>query len=308
MKISARLVFGFVAMVALQGWGNAVDDLRSANLEVRRDAIDRVQTMSDPRIPEACLPLLEDAGLSIRRQAARAIGSRADQIPAKRRPIFVAALRKCAQQSDESTALVIQRSIGLLTRDYRSPAFSVSPNGRWVLYEQRRRPMILDTRERQHQLLAPRSREPWFESDKVVKRGELISGGKKTKLLKLMVTNESATELFANGPEKKTAHWHPKSRGLAFTLRLQARFYVPICLWRARDGQLTVWSASSFRKFFGKPQWGTTTEFVRWSGDRAIIRIFDEDSAAEGDPFNAKGVFVWVDLNTNEVGLESNSK
>ena len=115
-----------------------IEALKSPEVGVRRRAIDQIQTIDDSRIPEACLPLLSDEGNSIRRQAARAIGSRFYQVPKNRVGIFVLALRKCAKAGPEDVTLIAYRAIGLLTRKAASLAFSRSPDGRWVLYEQRR--------------------------------------------------------------------------------------------------------------------------------------------------------------------------
>jgi hypothetical protein len=55
--------------------------LQSRNIETRYAAMRGLQTSLDPRIPEACLPVLQMEGDSIRRLAARAIGSRWQGIP-----------------------------------------------------------------------------------------------------------------------------------------------------------------------------------------------------------------------------------
>lgn len=51
-------------------------DLASDDLMTRYAAMDKLQTSLDPRLPDACLAVLEKDGSSIRRRAARAIGSR----------------------------------------------------------------------------------------------------------------------------------------------------------------------------------------------------------------------------------------
>jgi hypothetical protein len=52
----------------------------------------QIGTSNDPRLPDACLPVLKKEGNSIRRLAARAIGSQWHQIPKDRVPVFTAAL------------------------------------------------------------------------------------------------------------------------------------------------------------------------------------------------------------------------
>jgi len=59
----------------------AIQQLKSADAEVRIEAVRQLQTFLDSRIPDAMLPVLSDEGNSIRRLAARAIGSRWWQIP-----------------------------------------------------------------------------------------------------------------------------------------------------------------------------------------------------------------------------------
>src|SRR5438552_7411540 len=81
--------------------------LKSPEPDVRIAALRELQTSLDPRIPDAMLPLLADEGNSIRRLAARAIGSRWWQIPKK------------------------------------SDMFAASSNGRWIVYERRALPCLI---------------------------------------------------------------------------------------------------------------------------------------------------------------------
>jgi hypothetical protein len=277
-----------------------VAQLRSPDIGVRRRAIDQIQTLEDPRLPEACLPLLQDEGLSIRRQAARAIGSRFAQIPGARVDAFVAALRRCAKEGPEDVTFIAERAIGLLTRKFTSPAFSRSPDGRWVLYEQRRLPVVADRQLQSPQLLSPTHPDPeMISSDSFVALGNIEDLNQKTKLLKLMVTNDSMERLFH-------PHWQPQSKALALSPDIQRRFYEPIILWRARDGAVTTWSVRSFRALYGQrfPHWGTLCEFVKWRGTKALIHIYDVDDAGGGEPFDPKGIIVSVDVETWKIALE----
>jgi hypothetical protein len=63
------------------------------------------------------LPLLSDEGNSIRRLAARAIGSRWWQISKEKVPQFIEALRRNKKSEFEDERNMIARAIGLLTRD-----------------------------------------------------------------------------------------------------------------------------------------------------------------------------------------------
>jgi len=90
--LTASVFLGF-AIDCRSEW---MDDLHCSNIGVRRSAIDAIQTIDDQRIPAACLPRLTDEGDSIRRQAARAIGSRFYQISNKDRGRYIQALEACA--------------------------------------------------------------------------------------------------------------------------------------------------------------------------------------------------------------------
>ena len=60
--------------------------LQSQNIDTRQRAMFELQPVLDPRVPDACLPVLKMEGESIRRLAARAIGSRWHQISKERVP------------------------------------------------------------------------------------------------------------------------------------------------------------------------------------------------------------------------------
>jgi len=296
-----------------------VAELSSTNIDVRRVAIDRIQTLDDPRIPDACLPLLHDAGLSIRRQAARAIGSRFYQIPKDRLPVFIAAMKQYLrdvpndpEQADGYGDInVAVRGVGLLTRDFSGPAFSVSPDRKWVLYEQRRRPMIADTGLENRQLLAPElpaGIADWaWGFDDHVEKGAIVEDepSHSTGLLKLMWTYAPVTGLF-------DPHWQPESEGLELQPAIQHRFFRPACIWRSRDGAYRVFTVESFQPLYGKrfPHWGTTLDFVTWKGPKAVFKIYDCDNPGQSDPpdgfdsYDPVGILVSVDIDNWKIALE----
>jgi hypothetical protein len=306
-----------VALLCLAGClraGAATDwiaQLSSTNIEVRRVAIDLIQTLDDPRIPEACLPLLQDEGYSIRRQAARAIGSRYYQIRKARLPFFISAMQKCRQdfppgmdawdlQGDQR---VVDRGIGLLTDKLDGDAFSVSPNKKWVLYEQRRLPMIADTKLLSRELLAPSVPPdlPYEMFPTRVDHGNLVEElgpAQRIRLLKLMCTAGPVGDLFH-------PQWSPTSAGLVIQPAIQEKFFTPICLWRSRDGAYRVFAVNSFQKFYGNrfPHWGTIIDFVRWRGSKVFFRIYDCDYAGEG-PYDPTGILVSVDIRDWSTALE----
>lgn len=99
------------------------------------------------------LSLLSDEGNSIRRLAARAIGSRWWQLSKEKVLEFVAALRRNEKSEFEDERNMIARAIGLLQRDYKSKMFARSSNGRWVVYERSGLPCLIDTTTDTEELL-----------------------------------------------------------------------------------------------------------------------------------------------------------
>jgi hypothetical protein len=293
------LLIGF--LVALQGISHAGDEwlekLHSPDIAARRAAIGGIQTLDDPRIPEACLPLLADKGNSIRRLAARAIGSRFDRIPSGRVKDYVAALKKCADTTDQGIAKAMcERAIGLLLRNYSSDQFSVSPDGRWVLYEQRRLPVIADTRSQSHALLSPVVAPDHFYADTIIVDGnvEKYEPPRQTGLLKLMMTNAPVADLFEPA-------WHPKSEAVAFSPYVQWRFFHPISIWRASDGECRTFDTHGALLPLlpkGWPHWSTTIEFVKWDGPCAVLHVYDCDPAAGDIAYDPVGVQIAVDIRT----------
>ena len=127
--------------------------LKNPDPEVRVEALRALQTSLDPRIPEAVLPLLADAGNSIRRLAARAVGSRWWQIPKDRVPAFVAALKRNEASEFDDEKNMVQRGTGLLTRSYGGKMLPRSSDGRWVIYERLGLPCLIDAKTGTEELL-----------------------------------------------------------------------------------------------------------------------------------------------------------
>src|SRR5215475_11962448 len=100
-KASTAITAAGLVLVAFCLSGSSVNpadvylpQLKDKDPDVRVEAVRQLQTSLDSRIPEAMLPLLSDEGNSIRRLAARAIGSRWWQIPKERVSQSVQALRR----------------------------------------------------------------------------------------------------------------------------------------------------------------------------------------------------------------------
>ena len=129
----------------------ALAGLKQDSADARIESLRSLMTSLDPRIPDALLPLLGDEGNSIRRLAARAIGSRWWQIPERDRPKFARALKR---NLDGDEAEMARRGIALLSGDYKfSGVVFPSPNGRWVVYERRKLPCIIDTKNGNEELV-----------------------------------------------------------------------------------------------------------------------------------------------------------
>jgi hypothetical protein len=217
-KIVANMYCSLVAAAiahAASGAGADPTDALLAQLknpepETRIAALRELQTSLDPRIPDAMLPLLSDEGNSIRRLAARAIGSRWWQIPKEKVPQFVEALRRNEKSEFEDERNMVARGIGLLTHDYKSKMFARSSNGRWVVYERRGLPCLIDTTTDTEELLGgPRDESATSE-------GMLLCA-------------------LGNEPLGDAVAWHPTKEAVAFSV-LMSRRSVMIWIWEHRFG------------------------------------------------------------------------
>ena len=130
-----------------------LNQLQHPDTEVRLEAIAQLQTSLDPRIPDACLPLLRGEGDSIRRLAARAIGSRWHQIPPERVKEYTAALKAQMESNHAGLVNMARRGIALLTHDYTSDMLGRSKSKQWVIYERRGLPCLIDTKTLTEELL-----------------------------------------------------------------------------------------------------------------------------------------------------------
>ena len=122
-----------------------------------------------------------------------------------------------------------------------------------------------------------------------------IVGYPEPELLKMAITNQSAEELFS-------PQWHSSGEAVAFTMILQRRFFHPIFVWSAGTPDLKVLEPKSLKPLLPPryPNWGTTSDFVKWDGTKAVIRIYDCDSP-DGPPPNDPGVFISYDIKTGKL-------
>lgn len=178
--------------------------LQSPDETVKYAALRSLQTSLDPRIAEACLPILKSEGESIRRLAARAIGSRWHQIPQERSPIYTAALRPHAKSQNEGLANMAVRGIDLLERTYKSPMVSRSASQRWVIYERRGLPCLIDTKTMTEELLG-------FPAEE-----KLICA-------------------YGNTKTAPTVIWHPRKDRVAMRM-IQDRHHTTVWVWLPGKG------------------------------------------------------------------------
>lgn len=191
------LIAGAIAYAASGSSTDSTDaflaQLKNPELDARIAAVRELQTSLDPRVPDAMLSLLSDEGNSIRRLAARAIGSRWWQISKEKVPEFVAALRRNEKSEFEDERNMIARAIGLLKRDCKSKMFARNSNGRWVVYERRGLPCLIDTTTDTEELLG------WPRDETTTSEGMLLPA-------------------LGNEPLGDAVAWHPAKEAVAFSV------------------------------------------------------------------------------------------
>jgi len=251
--VCCSLVASTIACAASQS-GNPIDaflaQLKNPEPDARIAALRELQTSLDPRIPDAMLSLLSDEGNSIRRLAARAIGSRWWQISKDKVPQFVEALRSNEQSEFEDERNMIARAIGLLTRDYKSKMFARSSNGRWVVYERRALPCLIDTTTDTEELLGwPRDESSGLEM-----------------LLPAL----------GNEPLGDAVVWHPTKEAVAFSI-LQTRRATTVWIWQHRFGLRKLERSGLIKLLHPKgvidePN-PITAEVKEWKGDELHVSV-----------------------------------
>jgi hypothetical protein len=253
-RVCATMIVSLIACVASLCDADPDDglfaQLKSPEVDVRIAALREVQTSLDPRIPDAMSSLLADEGNSIRRLAARAIGSRWWQIPKEKVPQFVATLRRNENSEFEDERNMVVRAIGLLTRDYTSKMFARSSNGRWVVYERRALPGLIDTTTETEELLG------W-------PRGER-SG------------LEMLLPAFGNEPVVNAVDWHPTREAVAFSV-LESRRATMVWVWQHRFGlrklqPATLMKLLRLKESIGEPN-PITAEVKEWKGNELYVSV-----------------------------------
>ena len=234
--------------------------LKDKDPDVRVEAVRQLLTSLDARIPEAMFSLLSDEGNSIRRLAARAIGSRWWQIPKDKIGGYVKALQGNlkSEQDFEDEKNMAERAIGLLTKKYDSKMFSRSPNGRWIIYERYGLPCLIDTTTSTEELLGwPRTKDGGAE---------------------MLICTFGNT---AFGDDDMV--WHPSKEAVAFGV-LENRRDSTVWIWEHKFGVHKLLHAEFVRLLQlkkGKEPFSTDATIKGWKGDELQVSI---DAGQEDSP------------------------
>jgi HEAT repeats len=245
-----------IAYAASQSGGDPIDaflaQLKDPDPDSRIAALRELQTSLDPRIPDAMVPLLSDEGNSIRRIAARAIGSRWWQISREKVPQFVEALRQNEKSEFEDERNMTARAIGLLTRSYTSKMFACSKNKRWVVYERRGLPCLIDTQTDTEELVGwpGDRRDPWAIENFLPASGNQLLD--------------------------KSVSWHPTKEAVAFVIH-QTRRAVTVWIWQHRFGLRKLQRSELIKLLRPKGRIDEpnpiTADIKEWKGDELQVSV-----------------------------------
>ncbi len=248
--------------------------LKSRDPDARIEALRELEYSLDPRLPEVMLRLLSDSGDSIRRVAAHGIGSRWWQVPKGRVEFFVSKMKEAAKKEGESEGGELCRSIDLLQQSVGKrmefpKAVSLSPNGRWIIYDRLGSPCLIDVQNQTEEILG------WPQKDW---EGRFLGEGL----------------------------WHP-TKEVALVSFHTRRGPASLCVWTHGKGVKVV-GKSSFMDLLQKKKlsfhegmFSLNTEDAKWKGDRLSIPASFEDIKTEKS-YSAS--FLW-DASLMELRLES---
>ncbi len=245
-------------------------------LDAQLDALRSIATSLDPRIPAACLPLLDSGGGSITRNAARAIGSRWHQIPDKQVATYRGALKANLKSADPSIVNMTGRALGLLDRSYAGDMFGRSSSKRWVIYERRGKPCLIDTQDGTE---------------------ELLGAGAEIFFLPAL----------GNSPLKGSCIWHPKQDMVALQMLVFRRPKI-VWVWRHRGGLCPILPKELIEVL--KAAHGEVTEASYFSADikswaGAALDIAVEYTLRRGENVTDRAAVVRWDSKTNKLSVVS---
>jgi hypothetical protein len=278
---SAIAAIGLVLVVFCIS-GSAIDSadiylpqLKDSNADVRIEALRQLQTSLDSRIPEATLPLLSDEGNSIRRLAARAIGSRWWQISKDKSDSYVKALAQNLRSEEEfeDERNMAERAIGLLTRRYDSRMFSRSPNGRWVIYERRGLPCLIDTTTDTEELLG------WHRDRSDVE------------IIEMFMPAIGNGTLQGNTSNEQYVLWHPHEEAVVLEI-WQTRRATALWIWQHKFGLRKLTHSELIKllspKGITEEPNPLTAEIKEWKGDDLYVAV-----GWGREPVIGKAVIAW---------------
>ena len=254
----AALLFGASEIRAQDSKPDPANDkalaaLKDPDMDVRIAALRQLQTSLDPRIPEALLPRLGDEGHSIRRLAARGVGSRWHQVPKDRVPAFVAALEPLVATREDHFAVanMAERAIGLLTRKYEGDMFLPSPDEKWIVYERYGLPCLIDVERGNEELIGWRAEDSggWF------------------------------SPAWSNSEVADAGAWEAKSRAVALEI-ITSRRSSTFWFWKVEGSQLSkIESDAVFQALKVNPDAvfypaGFFTSALGWKDDEFQFQVF----------------------------------
>lgn len=283
--ISALLLFpcSLSAQQADPANDEQIARLKDGDMEMRIGALRELQTSLDRRLPEAFLPLLADEGNSIRRLAARGVGSRYWQISDGRKPAFLKALARNLVSEREDERNMAARAIGLLTQKYDGAMFGRSPDGRWVIYERHGLPCLIDTGNKTEELLG------WDAASRY--EGQLASA-------------------WGNGVVERSVHWHPAEEIVALDILIN-RKESTVWVWRHMKG-VKKFDAGALRNTVGYRDdeinrgAGIYVQTEAWHGNE--LRISADFGLRRGDNYiDVSAVFGW-DMATDALRMISKNE
>ena len=253
--------------------------LKNPDMEVRVEALRALLTSLDPRIPEAVLPLLADEGNSIRRLAARAVGSRWWQIPKDRVPAFVSALKRNEASEHEDEKNMVQRGIGLLTRSYGGKMLPRSSDGRWVIYERLGLPCLIDTKSETEELLG------WAPDD----------------------TDGRLASAWGNGETTGSVLWHDKKDIAALSIIVNRRESA-VWIWRHQSGHRKIEENEILKALGGRETdmhsaGGFYVDIKGWKGDE--LRFEVSYVTRKGDDYSDHTALLGWDASKNKLRVIS---
>ncbi|MFO1484529.1 MAG: hypothetical protein U1F71_14305 [Verrucomicrobiaceae bacterium] len=240
-------------------------------------AMSELEYSLDPRIPDACLPLLKMKDDMVPLLAARAIGSRWRQIPQARVPVFVQVLKPHLQDQNEQLVNMARRGIALLTRDYSGPMVSRSKSKRWVIYGRHELPCLIDTEKNTEELLNPKDDSGIF--------------------LPAESNDEVAGYTF----------WHPEQDMVALSTQI-GRLYSMAWVWRHEKG-LRRFTPEEIAKTLGHkeddlfPDSGYELSFDGWKGAALDFRV--QFTIQKGNDTAAGEAKLRWDSNTDKITVLS---